>query len=242
MTLPGGEIHVLDSADYGPVTINKAVTITSEGAVAGVLATSGMGITISAGATDVINLRGLDIDGGQSGSIGIQFSAGQSLNIQNSSIRNFTGSGINFVPSNTGMLSVSDTVISNNGSNGILVGNGSSSVNASVSRVMASGNGVGVFANGSNVNVSITDTIANNNNYGIGASSAAVMLRTSTITNNAVGIAADQAAIIRFGQSTVSANGTGWQTTNGGQVQSYNNNNVSGNTTDGILSSTIASQ
>src|SRR5262245_7517923 len=39
LTLPGGEVYVLDSANYGPVTINKSVTITSEGAVAGVLAT-----------------------------------------------------------------------------------------------------------------------------------------------------------------------------------------------------------
>src|SRR5712691_10752793 len=49
MTIAGGEIYVLNSANYGAVTINKAVTITSEGAVAGVLATSGVGITITAG-------------------------------------------------------------------------------------------------------------------------------------------------------------------------------------------------
>src|SRR6478752_2955435 len=38
MTVAGGTIFVLDSANYGPVTINKAVTITSEGSMAGVLA------------------------------------------------------------------------------------------------------------------------------------------------------------------------------------------------------------
>src|SRR5262249_33890761 len=37
-TAAGGEIYVLNSADYSPVTINKSVTITSEGAVAGVRA------------------------------------------------------------------------------------------------------------------------------------------------------------------------------------------------------------
>jgi hypothetical protein len=46
------------------------VSITSEGAVAGVLATSGAGLTIAAGAGDVINLRGLDIDGRSSGGFG----------------------------------------------------------------------------------------------------------------------------------------------------------------------------
>src|SRR5439155_9243032 len=68
LTLPGGEIYVLNSAGYGSLTINKSVTIMSEGTVAGVTAASGIGITISAGANDVINLRGLDIDGGNSAS------------------------------------------------------------------------------------------------------------------------------------------------------------------------------
>jgi hypothetical protein len=63
LTIAGGEIYVLDLANYGAVTINKAVSITSEGAVAGVLATGGAGITIAAGAGGVINLRGLGIDG-----------------------------------------------------------------------------------------------------------------------------------------------------------------------------------
>src|SRR5690242_3697996 len=72
LTLASGEIYVLNSADYGPVTINKSVSITSDGAVAGILASSGTAIIISAGTNDVVNLRGLDIDGGGTGSVGIQ--------------------------------------------------------------------------------------------------------------------------------------------------------------------------
>src|SRR4029453_10726274 len=41
LTLAGGEIFVLDSANYGPVTIDKALTIMSDGGVAGILATQG---------------------------------------------------------------------------------------------------------------------------------------------------------------------------------------------------------
>src|SRR5258708_6839602 len=62
LTVAGGEIFVLDSANYGAVTINKAVSITSEGAVAGV---SGAGITNAPAAGDVITLRRLHIDGGR---------------------------------------------------------------------------------------------------------------------------------------------------------------------------------
>lgn len=242
-TTAGGEIYVLNSANYGAVTINKAISITSEGAVAGVLASSGIAITISAGPNDVINLRGLDVDGGSTGSIGIQFNSGQALNIQKSTLRGFVNAGINFAPNAASTLFVSETTLTNNQSKGLLItSNGSGAVNGALSRVAASGNGVGIFANGANVNLTLTDTVAGNNNYGVGASSSAVMVRNSTVSNNGVGIAADQGSIIRVGQSTVTANGTGWAATNGGLIQSYGNNNVSGNAANGTLTSTLALQ
>ncbi len=242
LTNAGGEIFVLNSANYGAVTISKAVTITSEGAVAGVLATTGVGITISAGASDVINLRGLDIDGGKTGATGIQFNSGSALNIQRSVIRGFNGSGINFAPTGASSLFVSDTMVSNNQGNGILVSGGAAAVKAALTRITATGNGVGVFASGASVTMTVADAVASNNSYGIGANAAAVMMRNSAVSSNAVGIAADQNAIVRVGQSTVTANTTGWQASNGGQTQSYGNNNVSGNTNDGTISTTVALQ
>jgi hypothetical protein len=62
------------------------------------------------------------------------------------------------------------------------------------------------------------------------------MVRNCTVSNNGIGIAVDQAAIVRVGQSTITANGTGWQATNGGQVVSYSN------ITNGVLTSTVALQ
>jgi hypothetical protein len=236
-TVAGGEIFVLDSANYGPVTINKAVTITSEGAVAGILASSGIGITISAGANDVINLRGLDVDGSNTGTVGIQFSSGQSLNIQKSVIRNFTGSGINFAPSAASTLFVVDTTLIHNVSNGISLANNAT---GALSRVNATNNGVAILAYGSGVTLTVTDTVAGNNTYGIGASSSAVMIRNSMFNSNTIGICADQSAMVRVGQSTITANVTGWQAMNGGQVVSYSNNNVGGNTANGIATTTVA--
>src|SRR6266508_3465371 len=130
LTIAGGEIYVLNSADYGPVTINKSVSITSEGAVAGVLASSGVGITIAAGTSDVVNLRGLDVDGGNTGSVGIQFNSGQSLNIQKTVVRGFVNMGINFAPNSASTLYLGDTTLTNNRSSGILVtSSGSGTVN-----------------------------------------------------------------------------------------------------------------
>ena len=131
---------------------------------------------------------------------------------------------------------VSDTVLTHNGNNGILIAN---SAAGALSRVTASSNGVGVSASGADASITVTDTVASNNTYGIGASSAAIMVRNSTISNNAVGIAADQSATVRITQSTITGNGTGWQATNGGQLLTYGNNNVDGNTTNGAATTTL---
>ena len=239
LTAAGGEIYVLNSANYGAVTINKAVTITSESAVAGILATSGVGLTIQAGAGDVINLRGLDIDGGNSGSTGIQFVSGQALTIQKSVVRGFANSGIVFSPTGVASLFVSDTTVTNNHSNGILV---TGTVNGALNRVTASGNGVGIFASGAGVSLTLTNTVAGNNIYGIGARASAVIVGNSTVSSNAVGISADRTAVARISQSTVTGNGTGLQATDGGQMLSFGNNNVSGNGTDGVATTTVAMQ
>lgn len=60
----GGEIDVKDSAGYGSVVINKAITILDDGSIAGVLAAANASaITVSAGATDDVFLKGLTIEG-----------------------------------------------------------------------------------------------------------------------------------------------------------------------------------
>src|SRR5580698_4799338 len=60
---------------------------------AGVTVASGDGITIAAGTTDSVTLRGLTIDGGGSGSNGIVFNTGGKLTIDQCDVMNFAGSG-----------------------------------------------------------------------------------------------------------------------------------------------------
>src|SRR6516162_10920956 len=61
---PGGEVTAIDSAGFGPVTINKAVSITSPpGLEAGIFAGGGIGISINVDIGVPISLRGLTIDG-----------------------------------------------------------------------------------------------------------------------------------------------------------------------------------
>src|ERR1700738_5088585 len=73
-TAAGGEISVLDPGGFGAVTITKAITIDGGGGqVASVLVAGTNGIVISAGATDVVSLRNLSINGLGTGLSGIRF-------------------------------------------------------------------------------------------------------------------------------------------------------------------------
>src|ERR1700674_3515576 len=54
-----GEIDVLDPGGFGALTITKSITIDAEGVIAGVLVSGTNGIVVSAGATDVVVIRGL---------------------------------------------------------------------------------------------------------------------------------------------------------------------------------------
>src|SRR6202521_3735936 len=62
-TAAGGEIDVLDPGGFGFLTITKALTIDGTGTFGSVLASGVNGITVNAGATDSVNLRGLSING-----------------------------------------------------------------------------------------------------------------------------------------------------------------------------------
>jgi hypothetical protein len=88
----GGEIDVLDPAGYGALTISKSISIQGHG-FAGITATSGTAITIP-GLSNVVNLRGLLIDGVGSGSNGITMQSNVGVNIQDCLIRNFSNAGI----------------------------------------------------------------------------------------------------------------------------------------------------
>ena len=69
---PKGEIIILDSANYAPVTINKPVTIAATGVEAEIEVPAFQdGISIDVGPSDAVTLRGLTINGG---GVGISFS------------------------------------------------------------------------------------------------------------------------------------------------------------------------
>src|SRR5260370_27751620 len=111
-TDPGGEIDVLDSAGYGTLTIDRAISIVNDGSLAKVAVGSGAtGIIISAGPGDAIHLRGLTIEGGGVGAIGIQFNAGASLDIVNCVVRHFATDGIFLAPTTLSTFSLTNRFV-----------------------------------------------------------------------------------------------------------------------------------
>jgi hypothetical protein len=247
-TAAGGEIDVLDPAGYGTITITKAISIVNDGVgVAAIGAGSGNAITINAGANDSVHLRGLTIEGLGSGQNGIQFNTGGNLAIENCVIRGFVTAGIAISPTTTSSFSVSNTIASHNSNNGILVQlTGSAVVTGVLSKVTANNNNFGIFVNGgatagASLNVTVVDSEASNNaNTGVEAVSlvehaaTAVMLRNVVASNDVTGLIAVGNAILRVAHSVVTGNNTGVNTSGGGTLDSYGDNDIDGNTNNNI--------
>jgi len=152
---PGGEAIVLDSGGYGPVTITQSLTIE---APAGVLAfihpPSGDAVTVNAGASDVVVLRGLVLNGGLTE--GILVNTAGTVHIENCVISGFGDDGI-FVQAPGSKTFVKDTIVRQNFNGAFFFGG-----RASIDHCRFEGNvldGVSV----ANADVTIRDSVAGGN-------------------------------------------------------------------------------
>ena len=92
-----GEVIVLDSAGYGPVTITKSVSVIAPaGIYGGISVFSGDGVTVNAPGANVV-LRGLTITG-QGGQRGILLQAAARVRIENCVISGMSSAGISTTP------------------------------------------------------------------------------------------------------------------------------------------------
>jgi Pro-kumamolisin, activation domain/Divergent InlB B-repeat domain len=124
MTSAGGEINVLDTGDFGPVTITNAVTLRAD-VGAGILVSNNSSIIVQAGATDQVVLEGLDIEGLGSGLDGVKVLSAGSVYVLNCRIHHFTGNGVNM---NSNVASsrvfIEDSIITQNATGVAVQGNG----------------------------------------------------------------------------------------------------------------------
>lgn len=239
LTNASGEIAVLDTAGYGPVNITKAISIINQSGVeAGVTPAGGGldGITINAGSSDVVNLRGLTLLGLGTGANGINFISAAVVNIQNCVIRGFGTHGIYAQPTVASTLTVTDTILSDNFSGAFVEPNAAVPMLVSFERVQILNNSLtgltiaSAYAGGA-VHGTVGDSLISGNGTGISTGSGAVRLSLtvvgSKILNNGTGLLIAQTSTMNLAQSTVSGNTThGYNVFSGygSFLNSYGNN------------------
>jgi hypothetical protein len=239
-TAAKGEINVLDPGGFGAVTITKSISIVAEGATGSILAALVNGVIINAASTDVITLRGLDINGAGSGINGIRFLAGAELHVENCQIYGFTGKGISVESATASQVFVKETDIHTNvGSNGggiLLSRTGAGSVQATIERVRTVGNRFGIRAEDATRATIVGSTASGNNTNGYIANGAAILTLDSSVASDNVnnGVNSGAGAVIRVSNMVVTGNGTGLS--GAGAIVSFGNNRVIGNGVDGAPS------
>jgi hypothetical protein len=256
----GGEVVVLDSGGYGPVGINKSVSIISpEGVHAAIAPTSGSAIVIN-DPVDVV-LRNLYLNS-QGAHTGITVNDIAKLHVEGLVVSGFGQFGIFFAPENGGRIYLRDSIVRASGS-GLRLQANSGTAEAFIDRsrfedgsrgleirdrgrVDASGSVfAGNFFSGADVGPIFGETTAVLNAHACTFSGNDDGIRVSTTTGTAfaaignslissnigAGVNARQNGIARISQNLITRNGTG-VANNMGTVESAGDNAVRGNTTE----------
>jgi hypothetical protein len=240
-TSRGGEVVVLDSAGYGPVTITQSVSIIAPpGVYAGISALSGSGIIINASGDTVI-LRGLTLSS-QNGNNGILFHGGGTLHVENCIADGFF-LGLSF--SGPGNLEVKDSIM-RGGVVGIVVSALGSPLTAfaTIDNVRLEENASFGLQVAERAKVTIRNSVAfGSGNIGLEAKTSAanspseLNVENCVVSNNFTGIASVSfstgvGTIVRVSNTTVTHNGAGLLVDANCFLLSRGNNTVEGNQSD----------
>ncbi len=241
-----GEIDALDPGGFGAVTITKSITLDGTGTFASILASLVNGIIINAAATDVVTIRGISINGFCNGISGINVLSAKTVNVEDCVIFRFnTGNGIT-VNDPTGVnLNVRNTVIRDNTLAGINTTSSGGNVNVTLEHVSLIGNGNGLHARSGSRVTARNCVFSNNATNGVfadaaGAALVNVFIWDSQISmNGGSGVRAGNAGNVGTSGVTLNSNQIDRNTGNGvlistnGVVNTFGNNSILGNGTDG---------
>src|SRR5713101_3761600 len=226
-TAAGGEISALDPGGFGGFTITKSLTINGDGNLTSILVSGTNGITINAGASDVIILRSLSFNGiGGLGLNGVRLNTGAMLVVENCAIYGFGQAGIDLEPAASTSLAMKNVSITG-GATGVRVNGSSGTVNASLSNVSIRGsvNGIDALFGTTDVRDS---TISQSSGSGVLAEAGSVTVVNTALTGNNVGAQAQTGATVRLSNVDVFDNSTGFGC-GGGILASAGNNHKGGN-------------
>jgi hypothetical protein len=237
-TAAGGEIDALDPAGFGALTITKAITLDGGGGqVASVLVAGTNGINVAAGANDVVIIRNLRINGivqsTSPGLIGISFTSGGQLSIENCAIFDFSTAGVKVAvaSSATSKVYITDTYVTNTTGEGIFITGTGGTLAASLNNVrVLRGATTDLTVNGG------ATAMVNNSVFAGGGAGldieggATVDVNNSVINHNTTGIL-NISSTVRLSNSDVTFNGTGVS----GTVSSFTNNRFQSNGAGGTI-------
>jgi hypothetical protein len=246
-TAAGGEIDALDPGGFGSVTITKSISLDGQGTLASILHSSVNGVVVndSLSATPgqaIVILRNLSLNGAGTtlGTNGVNFISGKAVHVENCRIQRGSGNGINI---NTGALTVEvdveNTTISNYGGSAISTAGTGGVINVSVNDCVLKDNGNGVSAAFGTVNIS-NSVVTGNTTHGIQTTSGSAVInatRNEITDNGNTGVLVAASSTIRISENSIYRNGTGLGGT--GTFNSFGNNHVLGNGSDGVTPSPI---
>jgi hypothetical protein len=211
-------------------------------------------IGINAASSDVVVLSGLDLNGKGSGSFGVAITgATGKVQIRNTVVQGFGAFGVNWAGSASSQLFIANSDIHDNSINVNFDATtaAASGLNAHMNNVRISNGSIGVQVNSSStalgVNANLRDCVIT------GASTAGVLTggtgyAVATVVNSLLtgnfgpalmAQGGSGTSVIRVGNSSILVNARGVQTSGVGQVRSYGDNNLDGNSVDGAFTAPV---
>jgi hypothetical protein len=240
-----GEIDALDPGGFGAVTITKSLTLDGTGTLASILGSSTNGITINVAATDVVTIRGLTINGaGTSCSFGVNginvINTGpKNVNIEDCVIFHFT-TGVSVNVTGNSNLNMRNTVVRDNSGDGVALASSGGQAKGSLVNCSFVGNGNGLHAK---INARISadhSNFSSNTGNGVladGTTGVANISNSMIASNGTNGVNGAAGGVVRINNCDIYANtGNGVLVT--GEVDTYGNNRILANGTDGCVSCT----
>lgn len=235
----GGEVIVTETGSYAGATITKSVKLNVP---AGLVAFSALPITVNAGATDVVVIRGLTLKALIVGSgTGLNVVSAGAVFIENSVIDGWS-TGVSVTSANT-QLFVKDSTIRNNTTHGIDLNSSSAvaAIDGTRFEKQSGGSAAGLTVrNGAKAGV--TRSFAAQNALGFvvtGGASELVVDQTESSNNTTAGYQAAAGATLRLLDSIAASNDKGVvNAANAATVETFGNNVFEGNAngnTDGTI-------
>ena len=245
-TAVNGEINCLDPGAFGAVTITKSIQIDCHEVFAGVTNPAASGVSIafdSFSASDTrksVRIRNINYSGVDTGLRGISITGGAAVTgtevfIEDCRIDgNFgsPGNGIRDARSGGGLLSVSNTIITNMSGSGITTtpANGGPNLKVVLNKIQVFNCNYGVAVS-TNTKVTIFDSVfSGNTNAGVyaedfdGGGQSEIAVDHCVVSDNATGFQASTNSTIRVSNTTAMYNTALFS----GTVLSYSNNQAGG--------------